>query len=179
VRFDKAGNCLVTDVQAERHMVRQIPATTLQPSAWYDFDPPDIAFGSLGPGNGEFQFPNSAVIDSQGLVYVTDGNNGRVSVWDGSGQFLYSFGQGVGESALSLPRGAVIDDRDRLHVVDAVEQSVKVYDVSGHEPRFLYAFGAWGSDDGEFNYPNDIALDSTGRLYVADRENDRIQIWSY
>lgn len=72
-----------------------------------------------------------------------------------------------------------MDARDRLHVVDAVEQSVKVYDVSGLEPRFLYAFGDWGLDDGEFNYPNDIALDTSGRLYVADRENNRIQVWAY
>jgi DNA-binding beta-propeller fold protein YncE len=179
IRFDPVGNFLVTDVQAERHTVRQIPASTLRAKLWHDFDPPEIAFGTSGQGNGEFQFPNSAVMDSQGLIYVTDGNNGRISVWDEAGEFLFSFGQGIGESALSLPRGAVIDGRDRLHVVDAVEQSIKVYDVSGHEPRFLYTFGAWGDGDGEFNYPNDIALDTTGRLYIADRENNRVQIWSY
>jgi hypothetical protein len=33
--------------------------------------------------------------------------------------------------------------------------------------------------DGQFNYPNDIALDASGRLYIADRENNRIQVWSY
>ncbi|MFN2185467.1 MAG: 6-bladed beta-propeller, partial [Anaerolineae bacterium] len=120
-----------------------------------------------------------AVIDSTGRIYVTDGNNGRVSVWDGLGGFLFNFAHGVGESALSLPRGAAMDGRDRLHVVDAVQQSVKVYDVSGEEPSFLFAFGDWGTEDGEFNYPVDIALDGTGRLYIADRENNRIQVWSY
>jgi sugar lactone lactonase YvrE len=63
--------------------------------------------------------------------------------------------------------------------VDAVEQKVKVYDVSGSEPEFLFAFGTWGIEDGQFNFPNDIALDDTGRLYIADRENNRIQVWSY
>jgi DNA-binding beta-propeller fold protein YncE len=72
-----------------------------------------------------------------------------------------------------------MDARDRLHVVDAVEQNVKVYDVSGAEPLYLFTFGEWGKGDGQFNYPNDIAMDVTGRLYVADRENDRIQVWSY
>ena len=95
------------------------------------------------------------------------------------GDYLYSFGLGVGDSALSLPRGIAMDERDRLHVVDTVEQCVKVYDVSDLEPSFLYAFGDWGTEDGQFNYPGDIALDSTGRVYVADRENDRIQVWSY
>ena len=46
-------------------------------------------------------------------------------------------------------------------------------------PSFLYAFGDWGTEEGQFNYPGDVALDRTGRVYVADRENDRIQIWSY
>jgi tripartite motif-containing protein 71 len=63
--------------------------------------------------------------------------------------------------------------------VDAVGQNVKVYDVSGPEPHFLFAFGEFGRDDGQFWYPNDIALDVTGRLYIVDRENDRVQVWSY
>ena len=73
----------------------------------------------------------------------------------------------------------VIDQYDRLYVVDAVGQNIKVYDVSGTQPRFLYAFGDYGAEDGLFNYPNDIALDNSGRLYVVDRENNRVQVWSY
>jgi len=72
-----------------------------------------------------------------------------------------------------------MDERDRLHVVDAVGQNIKVYDVSGPEPVFLFTFGDWGLDDGLFNYPNDIVLDQNGRLYIADRENNRVQVWSY
>ena len=72
-----------------------------------------------------------------------------------------------------------MDARDRLYVVDAVGQNVKVYDVSGPEPSFLFVFGGWGMGDGQFDYPNDIALDATGRLYVVDRENNRVQVWSY
>ncbi len=179
IRLTEAGDLLLTDVSGEHHCVREIAADAIEGISWQDFDPPQIAFGTSGQGNGEFLFPNAAVADSQGRIYVTDGNNGRISVWSEQGEFLYSFGQGAGDGALSLPRGAVIDGRDRLHVVDTVEQNVKVYDVSGLEPRFLFAFGDWGSGDGQFNYPNDIALDATGRLYVADRENNRIQVWSY
>ena len=179
VRLDEQGTMLLTDVVEGRHAVREFPGDQIMASTWREFERQGIVFGAQGQGNGEFLYPNSAVADSQGRIYVTDGNNGRVSVWDPFGTFLYDFGQGVGESALSLPRGAAMDKRDRLHVVDAVDQSVKVYDVSEPEPRFLFGFGDWGAGDGEFNYPGDIALDSTGRLYVADRENNRIQVWSY
>ena len=179
VRIDGSGRMLVTDVAADRHVVREFPGDVVLAASWQDFDPPGNAFGTHGQGDGQFLFPNVAVSDSRGQIYVTDGNNGRISVWDDQGGFLFHFGQGAGEGGLNLPRGAAIDARDRLHVVDAVGQNVKVYDVSEPEPSFLFAFGDWGLGDGQFNYPNDIALDATGRLYIADRENNRIQVWSY
>lgn len=179
IRIDELGTVFLTDVPEGQHTVRELPGELMLETDWREFDPPEIVFGAQGQGSGEFMYPNSAVIDSTGRIYVTDGNNGRVSVWDGLGSFLFNFAHGVGESALSLPRGAAMDGRDRLHVVDAVQQSVKVYDVSGEEPSFLFAFGDWGTKDGEFNYPVDITLDGTGRLYIADRENNRIQVWSY
>ena len=179
VRVDRGGNLLLTDVSGDRHAVRQISADLLATEFWHDFEPTQIVFGNSGGGQSELSFPNAAVVDSLDRVYVTDGNNGRVSVWDRSGELLFSFGQGAGDAALSLPRGAAMDARDRLHVVDAVQQSVKVYDVSGANAQFLFSFGDWGSGDGQFDYPNDITVDTTGRLYIADRENNRIQVWSY
>jgi sugar lactone lactonase YvrE len=179
VRIDASGRMLVTDVSNGGHSVWEIPADVLRAPSWHDFDPHGNAFGIEGQGDGHFSFPNVAVAGSMGRIYVTDGNNGRISVWNDRGGFLYDFGQGAGEGALNLPRGAAIDARDHLHVVDAVGQCVKVYDVSERKPRFLFAFGGWGAGDGQFNYPNDIALDATGRLYIADRENNCVQVWSY
>ncbi len=179
VRLDGQGTMLLTNVAEGQHLVRQFPGEMMLAANWLEFDPPEFTFGTQGQGREQLLFPNTAVADSQGRIYVTDGNNGRISVWDQQGTFLFTFGRGVGEAALSLPRGAAIDGRDRLHVVDAVQQAVKVYDVSGPEPRFVYAFGDWGTGDGQFNFPGDIALDRTGRLYIADRKNSRIQVWSY
>jgi sugar lactone lactonase YvrE len=179
IRIDSKGNILLTDVSSSHNAVREILATVAMAGSWEDFEPAQRMFGETGPGDGQFLFPNSAVRDSQGRIYVTDGNNGRLSAWSAQWEFLFHFGQGAGDGAISLPRGAVMDERDRLHVVDAVAQNVKVYDVSEAEPSFLFAFGDWGQGDGRFDFPNDIALDATGRLYIADRENNRIQVWSY
>jgi DNA-binding beta-propeller fold protein YncE len=170
---------LLTDVIESQNSVREIPGNAVMALTWQDFNPVMSKFGVSGQNNGQLLFPNDALTDSQGRVYVMDGNNGRISVWDKMRVFQFNFGKGSGDGALNLPRGAAIDSRDRLHVVDAVGQNVKVYDVSGPEPKFLYVFGDMGLGDGQFNYPNDIALDGTGRLYIADRENNRIQVWSY
>src|SRR5205823_11510570 len=43
--------------------------------------------------------------------------------------------------------------------------------------KFIKAWGKHGSGPGEFDAPHGLAMDSAGRLYVADRSNSRIQIF--
>ena len=178
IRVDRNGQIYLTDVEKNTNSMMVInlsnggsPGTAKNQLV--------AQMGSTGDGDGQLSFPNSALADSKGRIFISDGNNGRISVWDPQGKFLFNFGKGTGEGALSLPRGMMIDQSDRLYVVDAVGQNIKVYDVSESKPRFLYTFGDYGSGDGLFNYPNDIALDKSGRLYIVDRENNRVQVWSY
>ena len=42
---------------------------------------------------------------------------------------------------------------------------------------FIKSFGSWGYEDGQFRAPHSLAMDSQGRLFVADRGNRRIQIF--
>lgn len=177
--FDAAGNLLITDAGVQT--VHSVPNAALIEKDWRNFNSAGLTpqFGEQGEGNGQLMFPNDTVVDSQARVYVSDGNNGRISVWDKRGSFLYAFGRGTGDGALNLPRGLAMGEGDRLYVVDPVAQTVKVYDVSASEPKFLFQFGDFGQEDGQFNFPNDIALDAAGRIYIADRENNRIQVWSY
>jgi len=42
---------------------------------------------------------------------------------------------------------------------------------------FIKSFGSWGYADGQFRAPHSLAMDSQGRLFVADRGNRRIQIF--
>jgi len=180
IRIDAQNNVFVTNVQEGSNQVHTfgLPADTIL-TGWYSVNQNSPTFGETGQHNGELSYPNTAVTDSHGRIYVSDGNNGRIAVWDSNHNFLYNFGGGNGEDALSLPRGIFIDEKDRLFVVDAVGQNIKVYNVTGEEPAFLYSFGDWGMEDGLFNYPNDIVVDQSGRIYIVDRENHRVQVWSY
>ncbi len=179
LRFDKHGNLLVTNIVVSHHEVLLFPTEALNGS-WLNFDPQIKAFGTFGSEDGQLSFPNSVVDDSKGNYYVSDGNNGRVSTWTPDLQYSDFFGfASDAESTLNLPRGMWMDSKDHLHVTDAVGQYVRVYDVSGAEATFLYNFGVFGDQEGEFNFPTDICIDGTGRLYIADRENNRIQVWSY
>jgi hypothetical protein len=49
------------------------------------------------------------------------------------------------------------------------------FDKSG---RFLFAWGTKGKGEGEFDLPHAVRLDSKGQVYVADRENKRIQVFT-
>jgi DNA-binding beta-propeller fold protein YncE len=144
-----------------------------------NFNPQIRKFGTYGKGNGQFDFPQIALQDSRGNYYVSDGNNTRISQWTPDMQYKTFFGFGSTDGALNLPRGLWIDKKDCLIVADAVGSLVRGYDISGNEPLFSYSIGGFGVAEGQFNYPMDVIIDGTGRLYIADRENYRIQVWSY
>ncbi len=166
--FDTSGNLYVTDVTPGMHRVVVLdPAGRLLRQ-----------FGKEGNEPGAFSFPNAVAVDDAGQVYVADSNNARVQVFDPVGNLLTVL-SGSAAGGLALPRGLAIDaQRHLLFVVDTLGQAVAMFDLSRGAPAFVGQFGA-GGDAAGFEYPNGIALDGQGRLYVTDREHDRVQIWSY
>ncbi|HEX8918695.1 MAG TPA: hypothetical protein VF898_09335 [Chloroflexota bacterium] len=133
-------------------------------------------FGRDGEGDegGIFASAGKAVTDSRGRIYVTDSMKARVAVFDQDRKFLYNI------AGFAMATGLGIDQDDRLYVVDTTDQNVKVYDVSSTDkPKHLFDFGRHGIGDGEFNFPNDIAIDDLGRLYITDRASNRVQVWTY
>ena len=87
-----------------------------------------------------------------------------------------------------------VDDTDRLHwpndvVVDPSDSDTFV--AESHRGgrnnrilhfesygRFIKTIGTTGSEPGQLSEPHSLALDSMGRPFVGDRENNRIQIFS-
>jgi DNA-binding beta-propeller fold protein YncE len=166
--FDRAGNLFVTDVSG--------PFNTV-----HEFAPNGTLVRTIGDA-GMFNFPNGVAVDTAGNLYVTDSNNGRLVVFDPSGRQRAIVRRGSAAGDLGLPRGAAIDDMGRVYVVDTSAQGVQLYHVMGAEdapPAFIGRFGATGSDDGAFQYPNGVAVDGRARVYVTDWRNNRVQVWTY
>ena len=61
-----------------------------------------------------------------------------------------------------------------MYVVDYMRHTVNVYDKDG---KYLFEFGGLGWGEGWFQYPKDIAIDSQGRIFVADTFNDRVDVF--
>ncbi|MEI6363736.1 MAG: SMP-30/gluconolactonase/LRE family protein [Actinomycetes bacterium] len=164
--FDKDGNVYVTDLTEPHQSVLKMKTD-------------GTVITRMGEKDG-LSFPNGVAVRDDGTIFVTDSNNGRVMAYKSDGTSAGALPRGKGETALGLPRGEAFDDRGRLYVVDTVNNSVNVYKPSDNGlAEFSFSFGEEGQNDGQFEFPNGIATDSVGRVYVADRQNNRVQVWSY
>lgn len=114
-------------------------------------------------------------IGGDGHLYLLSGETGKIYVYGGDDELLFSFGKKGGSSGkLSRPRGLALDEKRRcVYVVDYMRHTVLVYDLSG---RFLFEFGGMGTAPRWFNFPTDISVDSQGRVVVADLFNQRVQV---
>jgi DNA-binding beta-propeller fold protein YncE len=167
VTFDSAGNFYVTDLSGTQRILK--------------FDPSGLLVQTLG-AEERLAFPNGVAVDDDGLVYVTDSNNGRLLVFDATGTVISKIGRGAGAGNLGLPRGIAIDNKGRVFVVDTSGQGVLVFSTLEQGEQQLKRLGAFvghGVGDGEFAFPMGIAVDERGRIYVADTANSRVQVWSY
>ena len=165
--FDKAGDLYVTDLATAPQQVEV-------------FDRKGALVRTIGTGEA-MSFPNGIAIDDAGYVYVTDSNNGRLLVFDESGTMVGQVGRGTGQGNLGLPRGVAVAG-DRVYVADVTGQGVYTYrPVSDQEqrPEYVGFYGGLGVAEGQFQFPNGIAVDGRGRVYVTDSVNDRVQVWSY
>jgi DNA-binding beta-propeller fold protein YncE len=166
--FDAAGNLYVSDLGGQVNRVEM-------------FDRSLALVRTFGEAD-RLSFPNGVAVDAAGNVYVADSNNGRLLAYRPDGTLLAEVGRGSGTGELALPRGLAVDGRGRIYVGDATGQGVLVYqlaDGASPELEYLGFFGGEGIADGRFSFPNGVAADGRGRLYVGDTNNDRVQLWSY
>ena len=192
--FDKAGNLYVADVAPGKHRVLVLSAT---PASTVRIDPvlehalPEgsilkLSFGTQGEEDGQFWFPNGIAVDEQGRIYVADSNNGRMQAFDKDGKFLFKINRGMSSGDLSIPRGVVVDSENRLLITDTSRGAVQAYEISKSEDsdqseplKFLGAFSGSVGDGVFFLFPNGLALDGHGQIYIADRAHNRVQVWKY
>lgn len=164
--FGRDGSLYVTDVSGKYQRVVVFA--------------PDGSFVRTFGERDELSFPNGIAVDKHGHIDVCDSNNGRLLVYDQTGKVVTSISRGIGDGDLGLPRGAAVDGKNRLFVVDATDQMVRVYKAGESDaPSYVGSFGSEGQLDGTFEYPNGVAVDDRARIYVTDRENNRVQVWSY
>lgn len=155
-------------------------------------EPPILAYDANGRllkawGEGLFNFPHGAALDAQGNLWVTDarGGNGKghqVIKFSRDGRELMRLGKagvsGGGPDLFDQPTDVVIAPAGDIFVTDSHRggRNNRVVHFT-KDGRFIKEWGTKGSGRGEISEPHTIAMDSRGRLFVGDRENNRIQIF--
>src|SRR3984957_12570288 len=149
---------------------------------------PDATILELDPATGRiikewgkntFIMPHGLTIDNQNNIWVTDVGLQQVLKFDHNGVLLMRVGEakvaGNDSTHFDQPTDVAIANDGSFYVSDGYGNSrVAKFSPDGH---FLFAWGSKGHLPGEFHLPHGIELDSAGNVYVADRENRRIQIF--
>jgi DNA-binding beta-propeller fold protein YncE len=130
-------------------------------------------FGQMGTGASDLYYPLSIAIDGKGRIWVADITGVKVFNSDGVYQFRLP---GDGDDGVTLPGGLTYSD-NKMYVTDITNHRAIVFDVSGDAPKFIAQFGELGFDKGQMRYPAGIAI-SASKIYIANRENDRIDTWT-
>ena len=142
-------------------------------------------------GAGQIVWPHGIFVDSEGNVWIADAVGYRpvpdgvghvILKYSPEGELLMTLGQhgiaGEGEKIFNKPSDMLVAPDGHIFIADG-------HDAGGNnrivklapDGSFVTAWGETGTGVGQFRDPHALAMDSQGRLFVADRGNSRIQIF--
>ncbi len=130
-------------------------------------------WGGEGVNRGEFRYPATVAVGTDGRVYVVDVLNTRVQVRDPDGSF-YAVGEwGVLPGQLFRPKGVALDRHGRVYVSDSYLDVVQVFNSAY---QFLYVLGSGGKPQPLIAAAG-ITIDADNRLYVAEMLKHRVAVF--
>ncbi len=130
-------------------------------------------------GSDTVQLAHFLRFDPSGRVWVTDIGKHVVMQFTPEGQLLRTLGTpgeaGDDAAHFNKPTDVAVTPAGDIYVSDGYGNNrVVQFDRDG---KFVRAWGKLGIEPGEFSLPHSIAVDSQGRVYVADRNNIRVQVF--
>lgn len=128
-------------------------------------------------GKGLFTVPHGIRLDRDGNVWTTDASTSIVRKFSSDGKLLLTIDVGGVPGACEWPTRGTTDvavaANGNIYVADGYANSrIVVYSADGKKLR---EWGSRGTGRGEFVLPHSIVIDDKGIVYVADRENGRVQ----
>ena len=185
--MDSAGNLYVAD--SLNHTIRKITTagtvTTIAGTAG------SSGFTNATGSAAQFHGPQGLALDGSGDLFVADTNNNAIrKIIVASGVVTTVAGQtGVAgstdgansQATFHYPSGVAVDSTGNLYVVDTDNDTLREITSDGAVSTLAGLAGSSGSADGigtaaRLDYPTGVAVDSSGKVYIADTNNDTVRI---
>ena len=185
VAVDATGNIYAADFG--NSTIRKITAggtvTTLAGSAGLSGSPDGLGSGA------RFDHPSAVAVDGAGNVYVIDTSNQTVRKVSAGGSVSTLAGtpgtngraDGTGAAArFFYPAGIAVTSAGTIYVADTGNHTLRVVTAAGAVTTLAGGAGVSGIADGvggeaRFAYPDGVAMDGAGNLYIADHDNHTIR----
>ena len=165
VGFDKAGNMYVSE-HGRMDRIQKFDSEGRFVMLW----------GATGEAPGEFQRPQSIVVNDEGLVCVADAANHRIQKFTADGKLIAVWGTpGDGSGELKYPYDLALAPGGILLVCEYGNNRVQAFDGEG---RSVGIWGEPGRGRGQVAAPWAVAWLPDRGIVVADTENHRIQVFA-
>ena len=164
-------------------------------SRLFEFDPNGTFVREIGRGVYGFQMAHAVRVDPQDNIWVVDEGTDMVVKFNPAGRVVMVLGRrpesvaGLVETpgrgaprpaaqpyTFGRPTDIAWDPQGNIFIADGYTNSrVVKYDKNG---KFVRSVGTLGPLPSQLNTPHSIQVDAGGNVYVADRGNNRIQVFS-
>ena len=191
VAVDGAGNLYIADSGNNRIRKVDVATGTISTIAGTG------EWGYSGDGGpaieAQLRYPSAVAVDGAGNLYIADSGNNRIRKVDvatgtistiaGTGEWGYSGDGGPAiEAQLGYPSAVAVDGAGNLYISDFHNNRIRKVDVATGTISTIAGTGEWGySGDGgpatqaRLGYPEGVAVDGDGNLYISDSRNNRIR----
>ena len=159
-----------------------------------------MKWGSFGRGEGQLNMPWGITVDELGDVYVADWRNDRVQKFSADGEFVFSLGKsGSKEGEFNHPAGVAVDSDGDIYVADALNNRVQLFSAEGRYVEQFIGDATLSKTMIEYmmpqatplrlremarlepqkrlRQPRSVRVDGHGKMYIADYENFRVQLY--
>ncbi|HWC96885.1 MAG TPA: hypothetical protein VG456_09055, partial [Candidatus Sulfopaludibacter sp.] len=183
--MDSTNNLYIAD--ADNNVVREVTGLNIKTIAGKG------TFGYTGDGGAalaaQLYYPTGIVIDSKSNLYIADQDNARIrlvnnalviSTFAGANHFAGDNGNAL-SALLNLPSHSLMDASGNLFISDTVNNRVRKVNAAGTITTVAgTGVCAYSGDNGSaasaaLCLPGQLALDSAGRLYIADSGNSVVR----
>jgi len=144
---------------------------------------PTLAATTPTPPIGSSPAPYGLTIDVNNKIYIADSGFHRILRYDANGTYESSWGEyGSADSSplpqIDTPQGMAIgpEPTGYIYVADTGNNRIQRFDQDGTMGTRT-VWGTYGSQDGNFSQPRNVAVDAASRVFVSEVGNRRIQVF--